>query len=83
MISSTLLKVFKSFSYDRLGIRCRLDNGVCHMGGVENAERGYYIVKGGGLPPRIDVFGFNTRVDWSTLVERLKAITRAKEAVIR
>jgi hypothetical protein len=83
ILSSTLLKIFESFSYRRLGISCRLRNGVCEMGGVEGAERGYYIVKGGGLPPRIDVYGFNTRVDWSTLVERLKAITRTNEAVIR
>ncbi len=83
VLSSTLLKFFESFSYHRLGISCRLKNGVCEMGGVEDAERGYYIVKGGGLPPRIDVYGFNTRVDWSTLVERLKAITRVNEAVIR
>jgi hypothetical protein len=83
VLSSTLFKFFESFYYDRLGISCRLKNGVCLMGGVEDAERGYYIVKGGGLPPRIDVYGFNTRVDWSTLVERLRAVTRAKEAVIR
>ncbi|MDH3314238.1 MAG: hypothetical protein OER43_00490 [Gammaproteobacteria bacterium] len=83
VLSSTVLKFFQSFSYDRLGISCRLKNGVCQMGGVEDAERGYYLVKGGGLPPRIDVFGFNTRVDWSTLLERLKSITRANEAVIR
>ncbi len=83
VLSSTLLNFLKSFSYDRLGISCRLRNGVCEMGGVEDAERGFYIVKGGGFPPRIDVYGFNTQVDWSTLVERLKAITRAKEAVIR
>ncbi len=83
VLSSTLLRFLESFSYDRLGISCRLKNGVCEMGGVEDAERGYYIVKGGGLPPRIDVFGFNTRVDWSTLVARLKAITRANEAVIQ
>ncbi len=83
VISSTLLKFLESFSYDRLGISCRLKNGVCEMGGVEPAERGYYLVKGGGFPPRIDVFGFNKLVDWSTLVERLKTITRANEAVIR
>ncbi len=78
-----MLGFLESFSYDRLGISCRLKNGVCEMGGIEDAERGYYIVKGGGFPPRIDVFGFNTRVDWSTLVARLKAITRANEAVIQ
>ncbi|HSS65504.1 MAG TPA: hypothetical protein VLS27_13800, partial [Gammaproteobacteria bacterium] len=60
VLSSTLLGFLESFSYDRLGISCRLKNGVCEMGGIEDARRGYYIVKGGGLPPRIDVYGFNT-----------------------
>jgi hypothetical protein len=83
VLSSTVLRFLRSFSYERLGLSCRLRNGVCEMGGVEPAERGYYIIKGGGLPPRIDVFGFNTRVDWNTLLERLKAVTRADQAVIR
>jgi len=83
VLSSTMLRFLQSFSYERLGMSCRLRNGVCKMGGVEPGERGYYIVKGGGLPPRIDVFGFNTRVDWNTLLERLKAVTRADQAVVR
>jgi hypothetical protein len=82
VLSSTLLKFFDEFSYDRLGIRCRLRNGVCEMGGVEPAEHGYYIVKGGGLPPRIDVLGFNRRVDWDTLIERLANISNPSGPII-
>lgn len=82
VLSSTVLRFFESFSYDRLGISCRLRNGICEMGGIESAERGYYIVKGGGLPPRIDVLGFNDRVDWNKLVERLKA-ARLDQVIIQ
>lgn len=73
-LSSTFLRFLDEFSYDRLGLSCRLKNGVCEMGGVESSERGYYIVKGGGFPPRIDVLGFNNRVAWKGLVDRLKNI---------
>ncbi len=76
-LSRTLLRLFDEFSYDRLGLSCRLAGGLCEMGGVQDAEQGYYIVKGGGIP-RIDVMGYNRQVDWDTLVERLKRVTRAE-----
>ena len=81
-MSSTFLGFFDTFSYDRLGIRCRLSNGICNMGGVEPAQPGYYIVKGGGFPPRIDVRGFNDRVAWKTLIERLAAVTEPDGVII-
>jgi len=51
------------------------------MDGVAPAQRGYYIVKGGGLP-RIDVVGFSRRVDWKTLIQRLKDATAAGAPVV-
>jgi hypothetical protein len=83
VLSSTFLRIFREFSYDRLGLSCRLSAGVCEMGGVAPAAQGYYIVKGGGLPPRVNVVGFNTRVDWNTLLERLKAVASTEGPVVR
>lgn len=83
VLSSTFLRIFDEFSYRRLGISCRLSRGVCEMDGVAPAERGYYIVEGGGLPPRIDVLGFNRRVDWQVLLGRVKQIDSAEGPVIR
>lgn len=80
-LSRSFLRIFDEFSYTRLGITCRLENGVCHMGGVAPAPNGYYIVEAGGLP-RINVIGYARNVDWNTLLERLKAVTRG-DAVIR
>ncbi|WP_125180400.1 hypothetical protein [Thiohalobacter thiocyanaticus] len=74
-LSRTFLGVFEEFPYDRLGIRCRLRNGVCEMGGVAPIDDGYYLVKGTWLPPRINVIGYADAVDWTALVERLKAAT--------
>lgn len=81
-ISNTFIGVFKEFSYDRLGLSCRLSNGVCEMGGVGPVNGGYYIVKRGLLPPWIDVKGFNREVDWAVLVDRLMVITQGGSPVI-
>ncbi len=71
-----LLTVFKRFAYKRLGIRCRLAKGVCHMDGIAPAKKGYYIVQGGLGLPSIDVIGYTREVDWKALVERLKGFAR-------
>lgn len=84
-LSRTFMRFFETFSYDRLGLTCRLRNNVCEMGGVLPAGedgRSYYIVKGGGLP-RIDVVGFAQRVDWPTLLERIQRITAGGGPEIR
>ena len=81
-LSRSFLRFFDDFSYDRLGLSCRLHNGVCEMDGVAPAPEGYYIVKGGGLP-RIDVIGYQRRVDWQVLTKRLEAVTSGDGPVIR
>ncbi len=82
-LSRSFLRFLEDFPYRRLGIRCRLKNGVCYMGGVAPAERGYYLVQGRWFPPRLDVIGFSDKVDWKVLVERLKAVTEGEGVVVQ
>ena len=70
-----LLRFFDEFGYEKLGLSCRLESGVCLMDGIERAPQGFVIVKGGGIPA-ISVIGYNRVVDWHELVERLKRITQ-------
>jgi hypothetical protein len=81
-LSRSFLRVFDEFTYDRLGVTCRLQQNVCLMDGVEPAEEGgYYIVKGGMGLPRINIVGHTRRVHWSELIERLKNATRSEGPV--
>ncbi|HQU16674.1 MAG: hypothetical protein B7Z66_06710 [Chromatiales bacterium 21-64-14] len=76
LVTGILFRVFHEFSYQRLGLSCRLRQDVCEMGGIGPAPGGgYYIVKGGGLP-RISVVGFAHQVDWDALVAQLRSVTR-------
>jgi hypothetical protein len=75
-IQRSFLRFFQQFGYNRLGLSCRLENGVCHMEGIEAAPQGgYVIVKGGGIPA-VSVIGYNRAVDWRELIARLKRITQ-------
>lgn len=83
LMSRSFLRFFEDFSYDKLGIRCQLNNEVCQMSGIEDDEQGYYIVKGGGLPPWINVKGYTRRVDWSDLLTRLQAVKNSDGPIIK
>ena len=74
-VSRILLRFFEDFPYRRLGIRCRLENGICHMGGVADLPSGnsYYLVQGRTLPPRLDIIGYSRQVDWISLLDRLRS----------
>ncbi len=81
VISKGFLRFFDTFGYDRLGFGCYLHQGVCQLMGVEAAEQGYYIIKGGGLP-RIDVIGYNLQVDWKVLMRRLSRISQTDRLIV-
>jgi hypothetical protein len=80
-LQAQALKLFDDFRYRRIGIRCRLANGVCRMDGLGSVGNGFSIVQGAGLP-RLSVVGFNRDVDWPTLVDRLVAVTQGESTPV-
>ena len=81
LLSKSFLRFFDTFGYDKLGLGCYLHDGVCQLMGVEATAAGYAMITGGGLP-RIDVVGYNPRVDWNVLMERLKRISSSEEVIV-
>jgi len=69
-LQSGVLRFFEEFSYDRIGIACRLRNEICQMSGIEPRGDGYYMVKGRGLP-RIDIIGNEGHVDLPRLLSQI------------
>jgi len=72
-LSTTFLRIFDEFRYDRIDLKVLLQGDVAELDGLARADGGYYLVKGAGLP-RIDVIGRNRSVAWKDLVERLQRI---------
>lgn len=72
-VQRSVLRFFESFGYSKLGVSCRLREGVCRMGGIEDAPQGFVLVKGGGIPA-INVLGYNRDVGWDELLTRLRRV---------
>jgi hypothetical protein len=81
-LSRSFLGMFETFRYDKIGVGCYLHEGVCQMMGLEAAGKGYYLIKGGWLP-RIDVLGYNPRVNWDVLVERLGRVASPEKVIVQ
>lgn len=80
-IQASFLRAFETFGYSRIGISCRLERNICHMGGIDSSGQGYTIVEGSGLP-RISVVGFQRKVDWPVLMDRLEATAAGQRPTI-
>ena len=81
-LQGAMLKWFKTFGYKRIGLNCTLRGAVCRMGGLDSGDGGYTIVEGSGLP-HLQVVGHQTRVDWPTLVRRLREAINGHAPVVR
>lgn len=80
-LQGAVLKLFDSFGYSRIGLKCALQGAVCHMSGLQPSDDGYLIVDGRGLP-HLKVIGHQHEVSWPTLVQRLEAATQGDGPVI-
>lgn len=83
VLSRGALRFFKDFAYDRIGWGCTLRDRICEMSGLKPAKQGGYVLVEGKALPRIDVVGYETRVDWPTFVEQLKAARESQGVQVR
>lgn len=93
-VQGLALQWFGSFGYSALGLRCRLHEQVCLMGGIDpvppvvaaggpDPTGGQYTVAEGAGLPRIRIVGHHRQVDWPTLVQRLVDATRGEGPLIQ
>lgn len=82
-LQGTVLKAFSSFEYQQIALGCTLANDVCTMRGLpsKDGSGGYTIVDGSGLP-RVNVVGFQKKVDWPVLLGRLKAAVSGQQSPV-
>jgi hypothetical protein len=73
-LAGPVMRLFRSFSYRRLGLGCRLQNNVCELRGLGDDDAGIVIMEGAGIP-RVTIRAFNRRVDWPQFVAELTAVS--------
>lgn len=81
-LQRSALSVFDSFGYRQIALRCQLHAELCEMGGIEPlGTPRYTLVQGGGIPS-LTVVGYNPRVAWRELIERLKAVAESNASPV-
>lgn len=86
-----VLGLFESFGYSEIGFSCRLRAEVCVMGGAgepppgegrpEPRDERFVLIRGGGVPA-LNVIGYNRRVDWPVLLDRLSRVIESNTAPV-
>lgn len=79
-IQRSFLGFFERFGYRRIGLSCVLRDGVCDMDGLDHKGGGFVLIEGGGVPA-LSVVGYNRRVDWPELLDRLSRVTGSAPVV--
>jgi hypothetical protein len=69
-----IYRFFDEYRYSKLGFRAFLKNDNLLLLGVENEGDIGYLVKGGILPPKVDVLYYNQNIPFQEIVRRLKRI---------
>ncbi len=80
-ISAALSRGFYRFidfyRYKKIGFKCSLENDIFTLLGTALAGSNRYLVKGGLLPPRIDITTTTPTISFKEMLNRLGRINRA------
>jgi hypothetical protein len=78
-LSQGFLRFLPAYSYGRLGVGCRLYQGICELSGVEDDGDSFSILtKGGMFPPWVEVKGAGRSIKWDDLIDGLKQIAEGE-----
>jgi hypothetical protein len=69
--------------YRRIGLGCKLRDGVCELTGIEGRDtpERVLIMEGSGIPS-IDILGYNRRIDWDALVARFREVLAGRPGFV-
>jgi hypothetical protein len=73
-----IYRFFREYRYEKLGLRASLKNDNLLLLGIENEGDRGYLVKGGLLPPKVDVISYTQNISFQEMIIRLKRIKQAE-----
>ncbi len=74
-----IYQFFKQYRYAKIGFRAYLNNDILTLEGIERHGNRGYIVKGGLLPPKVDVINYTQNISFRELIDRLKRIRKIEK----
>ncbi len=76
-------RLFKEYRYAKLGFSGRLRNDNFTLRGIVREGDLEYLVRGGVLPPKVNVINYTQEISFREMVKRLKRVQLAGEAETR
>ena len=76
VLNRGVYRLFKKYRYEKIGFKGSLRNDNFLLLGLTPEGNRHYIVKGGLLPPKVDVINYTQNVSFQEMVERLKRINQ-------
>ncbi len=76
VLDQGIYRLFKEYRYEQIGFRASLRNDNLLLLGMVDENESQYLVKGGLLPPKVDVITYNKHISFKELVSRLKRISQ-------
>ena len=76
-LSRGIYRFIDFYRYQKIGLRCTLDNDVFRMQGTALEDSEDYLVYGGLLPPKIDIIAPGRDISFKEMLKRLSRLDRA------
>ncbi len=77
LLDRGIYRLFKKYRYDKMGFQASLNNDNLMLQGIERDSEKEYLVKGGLLPPKVNIVTFSQHISFKEMVKRLKRIEQA------
>ncbi len=76
-LSRGIYRFIDFYRYQKIGLRCTLNNDVFRLQGTARDDSDDYLVYGGLLPPKIDIIAPGRDISFKEMLKRLSRIDRA------
>jgi hypothetical protein len=76
-LSRGIYRFIDFYRYQKIGLRCNLDNDVFRLQGTAREGSDDYLVYGGLLPPKIDIIAPERDISFKEMLKRLGRLDRA------
>ncbi len=73
-LNTGIYRFFKEYRYEKIGFKGSLRNDNFLLLGTETEGNRHYIIKGGLLPPKVEVISYTQNISFQEMVKRLKRI---------
>ncbi|HDK41548.1 MAG TPA: hypothetical protein ENG93_02685 [Nitrospirae bacterium] len=79
ILSTGIYKLFEQYKYAKIGFKGKLKNDNFLLGGIVTEGNKEYIVKGGILPPKVNIISHTRNVSFQEMVKRLNSIKQIEK----